>query len=295
MSPLARINSLLVAHNLLAYGSVAILLFSDRVNDWVAVFVGLLFVSDVSLSGTIAGLARSYRGSPRSRMPEALTRTWMGLFFLWLPIAFIASLWVGNPKPFFGSAFMIGLILGMVSLTTTSTLRTFGLRLSDDSAAAATSPIQFSMRHLFALTTLVAAICGAVRLLMDIDQGKGNPLGGLAVVLMILFCLLVALGGVWLLTIGVPLFTVFVVRRPWRASVGAVVIVQAATLGVLFLLGPRRPGDSSKYLTYSALIGGHQLLVMASLGVLRSCGVKLVRRNSRRRGHCTARFRSLAV
>ena len=138
------------------------------------------------------------------------------------------------------------------------------------------SLVQFSIRHLFALTTLVAAICGVPRLLWEFDQD--NPLGGLAVVVMILFCFLVALAGVWLLTIGVPLFTVFVVRRPWRASVVAVVIVQAVTLGVLFLLGPRRPDDSLMYLTYSALIGGHQLLVMASLGVLRSCGVKLVRR-----------------
>jgi hypothetical protein len=44
--------------------------------------------------------------------------------------------------------------------------------------------------------------------------------------------------------------------------------------GALFALGARRPGE---YLLLHGIVGGHQILVMASLGVLRSCGLRLFR------------------
>ena len=245
--------------------------------DLHALFAGLLFVSQLILSGTVLGLARSYLWPSRSRVRELLARTWIGLFCLWLPISLFASAFGGSPEPLFGSLLVTGLVVAFVSAATSGTLRAFSLRLGDESDDAASTPVvQFSLRQLIGLTTLVAAICGVPRLLAELD--RDTPMGGLVVMLFVMFAFVVALGGLWLLTIGVPLFTVFIARRPWVTTVAAFVVIESIALSALFALGARRPND---YVLLPVIIGGHQFLVMASLGVLSGCGVRLVRRTPR--------------
>jgi hypothetical protein len=191
---------------------------------------------------------------------------------LWLPVALFASALDGSPMPIFGALIISGLVVGFVSTATSSTLRAFSLRLGRDSDEAAAPVVQFSLRQLIGLTTLVAAICGVPRLLAGLDQS--TPMRGLLVMFSIMFGFVVGMGGLWLFTIGVPLFTVFIARRPWLMAVAVLVVIEAIAIGALFALGARR----TEIQLFPALIGAHQLLVMASLGVLRSCGLRLVRR-----------------
>jgi hypothetical protein len=278
MSPSARVNLLLVAHGLLAYGSVAaVLISSGNMSGRLALFAVLLFVSQLSLSGSILGLAESDVWPSRSRGRKPLARAWMGVCCLWLPFTLFLSALHGSPMPLFAALILSGLVVVFVSVVTTSTLRAFSLRLGDDSDDDASTPlVQFSLRQLIGLTTLVAAICGVPRLLAELDES--TPMGGLLVMLSIVFGFVLAMGGLWLLTVGVPLFTVFIARRPWVTTVAAFVVIESIALGAVFALGARRTDD---YLLLPAMIGGHQFLVMASLGVLRSCGVRLVRRTPR--------------
>jgi hypothetical protein len=270
----SRIYWLLAAHACLAWLATAAAAFALPTD--VGVFAAsTLFAAHVFLCGLIVGLLLSDSPGPiRHQQSRPLRRFALGLMALWAPVAFV----LGD----FGEAIgivvvggcMIWVVIGLIAVVVAISLAVFDLCLTDeldgDARMIAAETRQFSLRQLIGMTTLVAVACAAFKLwspstsLADLWR-EVAVLGGI-------FMLTAAL---WLVTIAVPLVAVLATNHPWRNSLLAIAVAEVMAIGAG--LAFRTRGSTHLDLTLAIIVTSYLNLVMASLGVLRSCGLRLTR------------------
>jgi hypothetical protein len=261
---------LLLAHAALSYATLSAAvggLLYGQGDTFLPIAVGV-FTSQLTLSGALYGLNRSYLRATRHGLRPSLGFFSLGLACIWLPIVVLSFI--------FGElmlVLMFGVFVWLVAASTYGTLRGLSLRISDEPIGAAQSPpFQFSMKQLVLAMTFVAVICALPRLWSYVPpQPVVRFVLGSALVL---YSAVVGMIVFWLLTVGVPIFAVMIPRRPWPISLLALTVGVLLAAGGAFLAGAR---SLEELAIVPAGVGGHLTLVMASLGVLRGCGLRLVR------------------
>jgi hypothetical protein len=236
----------------------------------------LLFASQIILAGLIVGLLLSdLPGPARHSQTRSLRRLAIGLVAIYAPVALIVALDDDAVEVFVLASYGIFVTVGLIAVVVGISLSAFGLCLSDeplgDGSAAPLRNRQFSLRQLIALVTLVAVICGTVKL----SNESTGVLGALAAAISLFAAILLILGGLWLVLVAIPLGVVLITCHPWRNAA----ISAAAVATISFLVGMliRFPSSIHVPALFAFAISGHLILVMASLGVLRSCGLRLTR------------------
>lgn len=276
MVPASRIKCLLAAHCGLAWFTTGAIVFADY--PFVSALVGAtlaLFCSQVVVSGLVAGLLLS--GPPAAthdRHKRPLTWLCLGLPSLWAPVALLMVRSGEIVGPFMAALYGLCMAIGLFALVVAVTLAAFKLQLTDEPNDEPPSPrkFQFSLRQLIALTTFIAVAC-ALPKLAAASKGYISVLAG---TLLVLSGIALGVAAIWSLTIGIPLGAVLFARHPCRAALVGLVTAEIIVTGACFALN--EPGWVIFAPSLLLLTGGYLITVMASLGVLRSCGLRLVPR-----------------
>jgi hypothetical protein len=236
---------------------------------------GLLTSSQIVVAGIVAGLLSDPPHPERHSLSRPLTRLCLGLSSVSIPVIVFVSIREGDLT--FLVSYVIGTwtAAGFCAIVTAVTLTAFNRCPTDEPVTAeppANGRIQFSLRQLIGLTTLVALACATPRWLADQD----SLMGALAWLYVIILGMTAAFGTGGLLLVGIPL-TVFLGRHPWRnAALGLILAMAIVNAPVVVLVST----ESWRWFPWQLPVaaGVHLSLVIASLGVLRGCGLRLVQR-----------------
>jgi hypothetical protein len=281
MAPASRILWLLAAHCGLAWmmAAAAAAASATAADSFVSIAFAsaslVLTSSQIVVGGIVAGLLSDPSRSERHALSRALTWLFIGLPSISLPIVFLLSLAGGGDLVFFLS-YLFGswMAVGCCAVVTALTLAAFNLCPTDEpiiEKQSAPRRIQFSLRQLIGLTTLIAVACAVPHWLANRD----SLLGALAVVYLVVLGVVSVIGGLWLLTVGIPVGAILTGRHPWRNAVLGIGFAGSIVCIAMLVLIPQDWASVPWWLLI--LVGGHLVVTMSSLAVLRSCGLRLVR------------------
>jgi hypothetical protein len=273
--PATRIVCLWLFHCLLTWGTMAATAILNGPPALMLAMLTLAF-THVALTGLIAGLLLSDSPGPvRHGHSHTLKRLGLGLSAIWAPVVLVIGIHSNLVVTFAVAACSGLLVTGFIAIVVGLLLAAFNLCLTDEPMAEmgglSHTRRQFSLRYLIGFTTLVALACGMVKWA---DRASG-ALAALAIILWPFIGIALILCAVRLLAVVAPLGASFLIRWPWPIALMSIAAALIATLTAEYVRVS--PTSLHKAPQLALAIAIHFPLLIGSLGVLRSCGLRLTR------------------